>query len=251
MCRDRQVQFTVSVFTDIAEQKELEQRKDDFISMASHELKTPLTVLTIYTQLLRERFKAEDRQDVVLQLSKINDQINNLSRLVVDLLDVSRMQADKLELVQESVDIDELVREVIESLQPTTTHQLLIEGEVHRTITGDRNRLMQVLMNVLTNAIKYSPRADSVVTRVTHTDNALTVSVQDFGIGIARSHQPRLFERFYRVSGEKGQTYPGLGLGLYIAYEIIQRHGGKMWVESVEGQGSTFSFSLPIADPLL
>jgi two-component system, OmpR family, phosphate regulon sensor histidine kinase PhoR len=241
-----QVQFMVSVSTDITEQKELEQRKDHFISMASHELKTPLTILSVYTQLLREQFEAEDRQDVVLQLSKMDDQITNLTKLVVDLLDISRIQAGQLELAQEAVDMDELVCEVVENLQSTTTHHLLIEGAARQTITGDRNRLEQVLMNLLTNAIKYSPRADRVVVRVTHTDDALTVSVQDFGIGIAQSHQPRLFERFYRVYSEKDQTYPGLGIGLYIAYEIVQRHGGKMWVESVEGQGSTFSFSLPI-----
>src|SRR5713226_8496137 len=115
-------------------------------------------------------------------------------------------------------------------------------------ITGDRERLGHVLIILLTNAIKYSPQADTVVVRVAHARDALTVSVQDFGIGIARSHQQRLFERFYRVLSKEDQTYPGLGIGLYIAYEIIQRHGGKMWLESVEGNGSTFFFSLPTGE---
>ncbi len=241
-----QVQFVVSVFTDMTEQKELEQRKDHFISMASHELKTPLTILSAFTQLLRERFEAEHRQDVMLHLSKMDDQITRLTKLVADLLDISKMQEGKLELAQEAVDMDELVREVVENLQPTTTHHLLIEGAAQRTITGDRDRLGQVLMNLLTNAIKYSPQAETVVVRVAQTRDTLTVSMQDFGIGIAQSHREKLFERFYRVYSEKDQTYPGLGIGLYIAHEIIQRHGGKMWVDSVEGKGSTFSFSLPI-----
>ena len=241
-----QVQFVVSVYTDMTEQKELEQRKDHFISMASHELKTPLTILSAFTQLLRERFEAEARQDVMLYLSKMDDQITRLTKLVADLLDISKMQEGKLELAQEAVDMDELVREVVENLQPTTTHHLLIEGAAQRTITGDRDRLGQVLMNLLTNAIKYSPQAETVVVRVAQTRDSLTVSMQDFGIGIAQSHQEKLFERFYRVYSEKDQTYPGLGIGLYIAHEIIQRHGGKMWVDSVEGKGSTFSFSLPI-----
>ena len=240
-----QVQFVVSVFTDITEQKEFEQRKDHFISMASHELKTPLAILSAFTQLLRERFEAEARQDVMLHLCKMDDQITRLTKLVADLLDISKMQEGKLELAREAVDMDELVREVVENLQPTTTHHLLIEGAAQRTITGDRDRLGQVLMNLLTNAIKYSPQAETVVVRVAQTRDTLTVSVHDFGIGIAQSHQEKLFERFYRVYSEKDQTYPGLGIGLYIAHEIIQRHGGKMWVDSVEGKGSTFSFSLP------
>ena len=240
-----QVQFVVSVSTDLTEQKEFEQRKDHFISMASHELKTPLAILSAFTQLLREWFEAEDRQDVMLHLSKMDDQITRLTKLVADLLDISKMQEGKLELAREAVDMDELVREVVENLQPTTTHHLLIEGAAQRIITGDRDRLGQVLMNLLTNAIKYSPQAETVVVRVAQTPDTLTVSMQDFGIGIAQSHQEKLFERFYRVYSEKDQTYPGLGIGLYIAHEIIQRHGGKMWVDSFEGKGSTFSFSLP------
>jgi signal transduction histidine kinase len=230
----------------MSEQKELEQRKDHFISMASHELKTPLTVLSAFTQLLRERFEADDKQDVVLPLAKMDDQITKLTKLVTDLLDISKMQAGKLELAQEAIDIDALVLEVVENLQPTTTHHIVVEGAAKRTIIGDRDRLGQVLLNLLTNAIKYSPQAETVFVRVAHTHETLTVSVQDFGIGVAQSHQQRLFERFYRVYSEKDQTYPGLGIGLYIAHEIIQRHGGTMWVESVKGKGSTFSFSLPI-----
>ncbi|GAC1345323.1 MAG: hypothetical protein NVSMB27_07370 [Ktedonobacteraceae bacterium] len=243
-----QVPFAVSVYTDITEQKELEQRKDHFISMASHELKTPLTILSAFTQLLLERFAAEERPDVVRQLSKMDDQITNLIKLVADLLDISKMQAGQLELAQEAVDMDELAHEVFENLQPTTTHHLLIEGAAQRPISGDRDRLGQVLIILLTNAIKYSPHADTVFVRVEHTHDALTVSVQDFGIGIAQSHQQKLFERFYRVLSKKDQTYPGLGIGLYIAHEIIERHGGKMWVESIEGKGSTFFFSLPMRE---
>ena len=241
-----QVQFVVTVYIDITEQKELEQRKDHFISMASHELKTPLTVLSAFTQLLLEQFAAEERQDVVRQLSKMDDQISNLTKLVADLLDISKMQAGQLELAQEVVDMDELVHEVVENLQPTTTHHLLIEGAAQQPVSGDRDRLGQVLIILLTNAIKYSPRADTVWVRLAHTRDTLTVRVQDFGIGIAQSHQRRLFQRFYRVLSKKDQTYPGLGIGLYIAHEIIERHGGKIWVESVEGKGSIFSFSLPL-----
>ncbi len=117
---------------------------------------------------------------------------------------------------------------------------------IKRPPTDPVNALLSFGYALLTNAIKYSPQAETVFVRVAHTHETLTVGVQDFGIGVAQSHQQRLFERFYRVYSEKDQTYPGLGIGLYIAHEIIQRHGGTMWVESAKGKGSTFSFSLPI-----
>ncbi len=232
-------------YRDVTERKELEQRKDHFISMASHELRTPLTVLSVYTQLLHERFMEEGQPDAVLYLSKMNDQITKLTKLVVDLLDISKMQAGHIEMAREAVDMDALAREVVESLQPTTGHHLLIEGEARGTITGDRERLGQVLMILLNNAIKYSPQADTVAVKIARVGNMLTVAVQDCGIGVGIEHQGRLFERFYRALSKKDKTYPGLGIGLYIAHEIIQRHGGKMWVESNEGSGSTFFFSLP------
>ena len=242
-----QVQFVIIVYTDRTEQKELEQRKDHFISMASHELKTPLTVLRVYTQLLLDVYKAEGRQDVAPYLSKMDDQITRLTNLVVDLLDISKMQSGQIEMAREAVNMEALAREAVESLQPTSDHRLLIEGEAPGTITGDRERLGQALLILLNNAIKYSPRADTVVLRLAHSEeeHMLTVAVQDFGIGIGQEHQGRIFERFYRALSKQDKTFPGMGIGLYIAHEIIRLHGGKMWVESVEGSGSTFYFSLP------
>jgi signal transduction histidine kinase len=135
---------------------------------------------------------------------------------------------------------------VVENLQQTTCeHQISIEGRVQREIMGDRERLGQVLINLIANAIKYSPRAERVIVHLAHTPETLTISVQDFGIGISKAHQKKVFERFYRVASDTDRTYPGLGIGLYIASQIIERHGGKIWVESSEGQGSTFSLSLP------
>ena len=115
-----------------------------------------------------------------------------------------------------------------------------------REIVGDRERLGQVLSNLLSNAMKYSPRATRIVVRLIPTPDTLTVGVQDFGMGIPKAQQEKIFERFYRVNPDEGRTSPGLGIGLYIARQIIEHHGGKMWVESVEGQGSTFFFSLPL-----
>jgi signal transduction histidine kinase len=192
--------------------------------------------------------RAEGRQEIAPHLAKMNNQIDKLTKLVVDLLDISKMQAGQIEMAHEAVNMEALAREVIESLQPTTGHRLLLEETAPGTISGDGERLGQVLTILLNNAIKYSPHADSVIVRLARSEeeHTLTVAVQDFGIGIGKEHQGRIFERFYRVLSKQDKTFPGMGIGLYIAYEIIQRHGGRMWVESAEGRGSTFFFSLPV-----
>lgn len=231
----------------MAERRELEQRKDEFIRLASHELKTPLTSVQGYTELLQMRFAQQGNQEALLYLSRMTRQIEKLSKLIADLLDISKIQAGKLAFAEEAIDVDVLVREVVETLQHTTTqHQISIEGRVQREIVGDRERLGQVLINLINNAMKYSPRAERIIIHLSHTSDTLMVRVQDFGIGIPKAHQQKIFERFYRVYSDQDRTYPGLGIGLYIAHQIIKRHGGKIWVESVEGQGSTFSFSLPL-----
>jgi signal transduction histidine kinase len=134
----------------------------------------------------------------------------------------------------------------MEQIQPTTSkHRIHIEGKIDQPVRGDKGRISQVLTNLLTNAIKYSPQAGTVIIRVTAAQDAAMVSVQDFGIGIEKEHLNYIFDRFYRVSDPEEKTYPGLGIGLYIAHEIIKRHGGTLIVESEKGQGSVFSFTLP------
>ncbi len=230
----------------MAERRALEQRKDEFISMASHELRTPLTCLHGYTQLLQRQLASSDHPHALHALATMEIQTRRLSRLIADLLDLSKIQAGKLTFTEETVDMDTLVREVAEQLQQTTIqHQITIEGNISGTIVGDRERLGQVLDNLLANAIKYSPQAERIIIRLTSTAEYLTISVQDFGIGIPPIEQEKIFERFYRVAGKRRQTASGLGIGLSIAHQIVEHYEGKLWVESVEGQGSTFSFSLP------
>lgn len=239
----------VCFIIDMSRVKELEQRKDDFISMASHELKTPLTSVIGYADLLQKMLEKENRGKESLYLSKMQTQIMKLSKLVADLLDISKVQGNKIVLTQEIVDVDELVQEVVETIQYITPqHQIIIEGTAQRKIKGDRDRLGQVLINLLTNAIKYSAQAEKVIVRVGQTNEQVVISVQDFGMGIPKQHQEKIFERFYRVYSDKDKKFPGLGIGLYIAHEIIIRHDGKIWVESVEGKGSTFSIALPLTE---
>ncbi len=176
--------------------------------------------------------------------------LNKLTKLINDLLDISKMQAGKLPLQKEMFRLDEVVGEIVENLQAVTpTHKLRLEEITDAEVYGDRDRIGQVVINLLTNAIKYSPESDDVMIRVTKDREQATVSVQDKGIGIDIIHQQKIFERFYQVTDPMEKTYPGLGIGLYISYEIIQRHHGRMRVKSSKGNGSTFSFSLPLRQP--
>jgi signal transduction histidine kinase len=231
----------------LEELRQSEERKDIFLSMASHELKTPITSLKIYTQILHKMFAHEERDQVVKYFSRMETQVNKLISLIDNLLDISKIQVGKLALVEEEFDIDTFIHELVDTIQQTSTkHTIRLSGTVHATLLGDQDRLGQVLFNLLTNAYKYSPAADVVDVMVVADDEQATISVRDYGVGIPQKHLTSIFERFYRVYDDNDKKFPGLGLGLYIASQIVKRHGGKIWVESIEGQGSTFSFSVPL-----
>ena len=227
--------------------RESEARKDEFISMASHELKTPLTSLKGFTNLLQRRLAKQGDKQALHFLARMEEQLDKLTKLVSDLLDVTKMQTGKLEFREERFFLNELVRETLENLQGTTeTHHLQLEEVTDVQVPGDKDRLGQVLINLLTNAIKYSPEADTVIVRVSADEHNAIVSVQDFGIGIAETHQEKIFERFYQVSDDTEKTFPGLGIGLYISSQIVRGHHGGLWVESAKGAGATFYMSLPL-----
>ncbi len=233
--------------TDIHEQKELQRHRDEFLGIASHELKTPVTSIKAYTQVLERSFRRRGDEKAADQLGKMDAQINRLNRLIADLLDVTKIQSGRLQFNEEDFDFNPLVGEVAEEVQRTTeqhTIEMKLGPEVR--LHGDRERIGQVVANLLTNAIKYSPQADRVVVSSQAGQGEISLSIQDFGIGISQEKQPRVFEQFFRVSGTKENTFPGLGLGLYIASEIIKRQGGRIWLASEEGEGSTFSFALPL-----
>lgn len=231
---------------DVTASKELEQRKDNFISMASHELRTPITILKGMAQILKRRLTKRGIMDLVVSLAKMEGQIDRLTRLVNELLDVSKIQADRLDYKEEPVDIDALVKETIEMLQPTALqHKLILTGTAHAMVKGDKERLEQVLTNLITNAIKFSPQAEKVDISVAASHDAVRIEIRDYGTGIAKAYQEKIFDRFFRIEDEKTKGVAGLGMGLYITSEIVKRHNGKITVESEEGKGSTFSISLP------
>ncbi len=234
--------MVINVFTDITERKELDQRKDDFINMASHELKTPLTSARAFAQVLRT--KTRDSQ-IASYTQKIDTQLGKLTQLVQKLLDVTRLQQGLITLEKSRVNLKDIANDVVNDLQPTTPHSIVLKWRRDDTVVfADREQISRVLTNLVDNAIKFSPKDKRIIVGVRRKKHAIEVFVQDFGIGIPENRQERIFERFYQV--EKHYTYPGLGLGLFISSEILAEHGGKMWVESMEGSGSTFYFSLPL-----
>jgi len=234
-------------FEDITQQKLVERQKDDFVGYVTHELKTPITSLSAFMQLLQGyHAKTGDKKSQFL-LAKAAGQLERLTKLLNSFSQVYQAQNGKLQLNKEKLDLYDLVRETVEMFQyTTTTHNISIEGNITRPISADKERIRQVLINLLINAIKYSPHADTIIVKLHEETNYLIVSIEDFGSGIPQEAQTKIFERFFRVSENVDYNIKGLGLGLYISLEIIKTHNGKLWVESTEGKGSTFSFSLPI-----
>ena len=233
--------------TDITGQKELEQQKDNFLGIASHELKTPVTSIKAYAQVMEKIFKRNGDEKNAGLVAKMDKQVIRLNNLIADLLDVTKINSGRMQFNIENFDFNHLVEEVIEDVQRTSSrHIIKAELNFNKEVTGDRERICQVITNLLTNAIKYSPHANEVIVHTIHKGDEVELCVQDFGIGISAEKQDKVFEQFYRVSGSKEYTFPGLGLGLYISSEIIKRLHGRIWVNSVEGKGSTFCFSIPL-----
>ncbi|GHO47762.1 PAS domain S-box protein [Ktedonospora formicarum] len=242
-------QQIIAFVLDNSARQELEQRKDAFISMASHELKTPLTALKMQAQLVRRRLQRQEHTEAAALLSHVEGPIKQLERLINELLDVSKMQAGRLEYRREQVELEALLREVVETMQHITpTHTLVLHSSAPCVLLGDKDRLGQVFINLISNAIKYSPGVRTVEIDLSATHNTVSIRVQDHGLGIPQEQRDKIFDRFYRVTSANSTAIPGLGMGLYIVAEIIKYHGGTITVESEVGQGSTFQVTLPCSD---
>ncbi|TSD67079.1 PAS domain S-box protein [Inquilinus sp. KBS0705] len=248
LIEDGKVTFWLGTNTNIHQQKTNENKKDEFISIASHELKTPLTTIKAFFQLSKR--EADIQSKLRPFVDKADRQLDRLGRLIEDLLDVSKINAGKMIYNKEDFNFDQLLADTVESIQQTTnTHRIELQTHCRITYRGDQHRIEQVLINLLNNAIKYSPDADKVVLRCELENQNLIISVQDFGIGIPEEHLKGLFDRFYRVDNSSAR-FQGLGLGLFISNEIVKRHGGSLWIESQPDKGSTFYFLLPLSGKL-
>lgn len=229
--------------TNIHVQKQNEEMKDEFLSIASHELKTPLTTIKAYNQLMMRSNQALGLEAFI---KKSSDQIYRLEKLITDLLDVTKINAGKMGYNMETFNVREMIAAAVENIQHTAfNHQIIFTDGVDVTYHGDQFRLEQVVHNFLSNAIKYSPDGKKVLVECRVEDNNIIVSIQDFGVGIAKNSLAKLFNRYYRVDNT-AMRFDGLGLGLFISSEILKRHQGSFWIESTEGEGSTFYFALPL-----
>ncbi|WP_345214219.1 PAS domain-containing sensor histidine kinase [Mucilaginibacter gynuensis] len=236
----------VGTATDIEEQKQQMQRKDEFIGIASHELKTPLTSLKGYLQLLGTYKKDVLPPTIKTYIEKANLASNKLQHLVNDLLDVSKIQAGRLEYQFERFDISKALASCIENARHIYPDNIFYENvQPDIIISGNAERLEQVVMNFINNAVKYSQDDKRIIITTERLQGYLRVSVTDFGIGMSKKEIGRVFERFYRVEDMKFMA-SGLGMGLYISTEIINSHKGKIGVDSELGKGSTFYFDLPL-----
>ena len=239
------VMVWIGTHTDIDEQKMKEQKKDEFISIASHEMKTPLTTAKAYLQLLELSLDAANEK-AILYAKKASLSVTRLNELINELLDVSKIQSGKLNYNITSFDFNEMIDNTIENMQYSSPqHTITKTGSVLQKVSGDKDRLQQVVINFLSNAIKYSPEAGTILIHTEEQNGRIKVSVKDHGIGISAQNLEKVFEKYYRIEDHPIQ-FQGLGIGLFISYEIIQRHHGKIWAESELGKGSTFNFSLPV-----
>jgi two-component system, OmpR family, phosphate regulon sensor histidine kinase PhoR len=230
---------------DIDDQKKELEKKDEFIGVASHELKTPLTSLKGYIQLMEFQENLSDTAKIYV--SKATSSVNKLQHLIDELLDASKIKAGKLKFNKQKLNLTDLVNLCIEnSTYIYPLHQIKKELQEDIIVCGNAERLEQVLMNLINNAVKYSPNRKEIIIRAEKNKNTAIVSVIDFGIGMLKTDQELIFERFYRANGHES-TMPGLGMGLYISSEIIKEHKGEIHVRSTLNEGSMFSFSLPLA----
>jgi signal transduction histidine kinase len=235
----------VGTFTDIEDQKQAVKKKDEFISIASHELKTPLTTIKAYAQLLDRGIEAEDPNKLYVDRALV--QIRKLDNLIVDLLDLSKIESGKLKFNKKPFAFETTLNNAIEMIcQTYPDYRIIRIGECDVELFGDEMRIEQVIINYLTNAVKYSPEHKEIdIETGLRPDGRLFVEVRDHGIGIPKDHQANIFSKFYRVE-EAANRFQGLGIGLYICAEIIRRHEGEYGVESEPGKGSAFYFSVPL-----
>jgi PAS domain S-box-containing protein len=231
---------------DITERRAIEQRKEDFISIASHEMKTPLTSIKGNIQLLHRKAVNSGDTSFLAGFETTQKSIIRLEKLITDLLDVAKIQSGKIEFKFTDFKFGDLLNEAVEAVQVTSpNHQIIITGNTDQNITADYGRLEQVLINLLSNAVKYSPGANKVGVHVALVHQYLKVAITDYGVGINRQEHKKIFERFYRAD-KITKKYPGVGIGLYVSNQIIQEHKGTLWVESEEGAGSVFNFTIPV-----
>lgn len=232
---------------NITEKKLEEQRKNDFIGMVSHELKTPLTSLNGIIQVANAKLKNSEDVFLAGAMHKANVQVKRMTSMINGFLNVSRLEAGRMPLEKEVFDIAELLNEIMDETRlVVSTHTISLIGSGHAFLNADRERISSVITNLVSNAVKYSPKGKTIEISYQVNEKAVMVSVKDEGLGIKPADLERIFDRYYRVETSDTRNISGFGIGLYLSAEIIERHNGKIWAESEIGNGSEFYFELPL-----
>lgn len=243
---DKPIRF-IGTALDITEQKTDEIRKNDFIGMVSHELKTPLTILNALTQVLLAKAKKGDDQFLTGALEKSNNQVKKMTDLINGFLNISRLESGKIHLNKSVFTLNDLINESIDDISFTVkSHTLSFSPCQQIFVDADREKIASVIANFLNNAIKYSPNGKNIVVTCNVNNGEAEVSVYDEGMGIKAEDKEKIFERYYRVQSDRQKNISGFGIGLYLSAEIIRRHNGRVGVDSEVGKGSRFWFKLPL-----
>lgn len=239
-------EMQAKLLEEIEFRKEAERKKDEFISIASHELKTPMTSIKGYLQLLERSIKKNDMAQSTARLSKVQNQVEKLHILISDLLDMSKIESGKLKFSRKNFDFDQMLEHVTEVMEHSNTNiKLIKKGSPVGEVYGDEIRLEQVIVNFISNAQKYAADTEEIHITSEIRNSALYFSVRDYGMGMTEEHQKNIFDKFYRIE-ETSERFQGFGIGLYISREIIERNGGRIGVKSEPGKGSEFYFEIPL-----
>lgn len=244
--QNNQLRGFVKLFRDVTQTKRLENEKEDFISIAAHELRNPVSSINLYLQMLQKYYKNNPNKEAQNYVQKASEQLQRLLDLITTLLDVSQIQQGTITLNKEAVDMNTLINQLIDNIQSSEKqHKIIKKGTIKTKIIIDKRKIEEVMINLINNAIKYSPKAKQVVVTLKNKQKEISISVTDFGIGMSNDVATKVFERFYRGKQKHIGNIPGLGLGLYISSQIVHAHGGHMSVTSSPEKGSTFAFTIP------
>lgn len=241
----------VIIARDISKLREVERMKSEFVSMVSHELRTPLGLIKGYASTLLNPQLKIDEPTANRFMMGIDGAADRLAKLIENIMSVSRIESGLFRLTTQEMDLSQVIENAVTTARATSKgHEVMLElPRPPIKVEGDRVQVELVMDNLLGNAIKYSPMGKPIRVDLHKRGTEVEVSVTDEGIGIAAQHLPKVFDKFYRVEGGYSRRTPGSGLGLYICRSIVEAHGGRIWAESVPGQGSTFTFALPTTQP--
>ncbi|MDP3883045.1 MAG: HAMP domain-containing sensor histidine kinase [Candidatus Staskawiczbacteria bacterium] len=236
------------ILVNRTQEKELDKRKDDFISTATHELKTPITSMRLFAEIVEKQTEQSGDRVALESVRELNVQLDRLTALMNYLLDVAKVQQGRLELNKTFFDVNQFIEGVILMVKSVSKERTInfIKDKNKKDIYADRERLGQVLTNLISNSVKYSAKENEIIVKSSHIKDNIIISVQDFGKGIPEAEQKLIFNRFYRANSAIDSHISGIGLGLYVAMQIVRAHHGRMWVKSSKDKGSTFYLSIPM-----